>query len=605
MANNSQVHCLSQKQKLSLWLKLVLLFLIKIVKLAPIEVISCEYDRSETNFWITKINSPNNFGEVKIQTEPEIIEYNFEGLAKINMALPISTFDILFLLGEGGIYQVKKSDPLGPSTKLDLYTTTQARIGVKIDGKQFVAFLGKDSPDLFIFDFLESKVEKIIKSDGSKWKDNIKKIIHQPQTSNLVLNDMEWFRQIDHTTGTMIKNLLTNDESSYSIKYFILGRKNFEIAYTTELYFYLGSLTTNIIDEKISTLYIGPVDQIELYRETDYVLFLSKDTTKIYIYKLFGSGDPIEYNGKNYFFEFPNLETYLKLNSGSSQLAIFDRDKIIILDFFDDNLGCKDTNCNKCGIVEDFCVECKEEYWFQKGLCTIMCNYTDNYYDVKDRACKRKICPAGSYFDGHLCIICESPTQGFDFETGKCIECSNKFGKECTKCLGGVCYNCNSPFVLSNDFKRCICKQASCCSTEESFDGNECQCIGPKKRDNEDFLCKTCQEKNSNCLSCNELECTSCEKNFELENKICVCKNVQCCAEGQIYDNGCKDCPTGFSKKKIFVYVLIEVVAMKTKFFLKIKKYVKNVPLYIKIKKIYVYVLIFPAVIKKNNSFKI
>ncbi|CAK71463.1 unnamed protein product (macronuclear) [Paramecium tetraurelia] len=201
------------------------------------------------------------------------------------------------------------------------------------------------------------------------------------------------------------------------------------------------------------------------------------------------------------------------------------------------NEKCDDGNL----INEDGCFECQYACQQQCQTCLygscILCNEDKGWYVTSQGDCQ-PLCGDNKVAGLEQCD--DGNDQNFD----GCYECSYICQKSCTKCINGLCYECNTPgWRLENYFCWEICGDALKVGIEECDDGNDVPYDGC-------FDCKTqCEEA---CVVCSEGQCQVCAYGWQLnENHRCgticgdqyVVPRFEDCDDGNLlpYD-GCYEC---------------------------------------------------------------
>ncbi|KAL4467673.1 hypothetical protein ABPG74_013008 [Tetrahymena malaccensis] len=205
------------------------------------------------------------------------------------------------------------------------------------------------------------------------------------------------------------------------------------------------------------------------------------------------------------------------------------------------------TSCTSCNINSAY-------KYFYNNQCFIDIppgTYCDNNYICKqcDPSCKTCLntatnctgCVDVKYLDNGTCLCL--PGYFMD-NTGNCQNCANN----CLQCYNPqTCNKCVINYVLSSDYKSCICTIPNCQKCNKD-DGSICDtCVdGFSSQYNN----KICQCNSQNCLTCDPSNgniCQKCQQNYNLnKNSQCEC-SVQNCSKCNQKDGAiCDSCVNGY-----------------------------------------------------------
>ncbi|ELP84585.1 protein serine/threonine kinase, putative [Entamoeba invadens IP1] len=252
------------------------------------------------------------------------------------------------------------------------------------------------------------------------------------------------------------------------------------------------------------------------------------------------------------------------------------------------------TEISNCKQIENgLCVECKESYILNNGMCTSEqnkeCSVQNSYGCIRcidkmysndknkcelcDSSCltcssistQCLSCPSGTYIDENTCKS-NSELQGkcktFSLTGNGCYECEDGYyrsdldckncSESCSTCNNAErCLTCSSAYYMSSDNECLMMSSLIGCGVEVTQSGCSKCALGFYTYKNNQ--CKSC---NSCCTECySALECTKCLDGFILVDSTCnSLSNVQKCL--QIGDSKCSKCSFWYSPSSEGTYCL-------------------------------------------------
>lgn len=492
-------------------------------------ILRCQFNPTTKKFWITGSERNKKIFSIDFSSTPLINgQFSPSQPGTISRIEPFGSNSLL-LAGSFGINLRLASDPeneIGmPPTKLP---TKKVSAIIHIRGTELVCANLSDLKTFY--KFLFTTMTEIGNVNDADMPENLNNVYHHLNSNFVYLPGAKpYISCVDYTNLQFVKFGVVSAEN---IKWTTRGVRKDEIWYITDVSFFIANLLTQQQEESYLNLVIGKFRKLEPIFESDLVFLWEREAPVLYCYKFERGGGAASliwnYSSEHYV----DSQTYKSLAFCFFQeknLIVLNR-KITIEIISDSGSGLdcsSETNCQKCGYINNFCIECKTGFKIKAGKCVERCG-EGFYYSKEENLCVASPCENSRIFDGYsFCQTC-TINQYADEDSNSCIDCSSKYSSGCMTCDYSQCLSCSDNQILNfekikcescpenfskENETRCNCKNIKCClADKEYFFEEKCEPIssvpeewGLEKTD-AGLKIKKCLKEN----------CKNCKENFSI-----------------------------------------------------------------------------------------